>query len=79
MSVPAAERARFRTEELLAAAEAYQRMLIGCGVTPDPSRLLIRRARGLVRAFAAVLLGVVTAAFAIVVTFLVFNVLFHID
>ncbi len=69
---------RFLAEERLQAVEAYQRLLVERGLVPDASRLIIRKSGRLLAALGAIFLGVVTSFLSIVVTFLIFNSLFHI-
>lgn len=80
MTTSNGERARrLRALEVLAAVEAYQRMLIRRGSTPDTERMFAFRLRAELHLLTATLLGVVTAAFSIVAIFLVLNRLFHIE
>ena len=69
---------RFELEEKLRVAEAFQCRLVQKGLVPDPRRLVIRRARVLLEAAGAVLLGMFAAVMAVLVTFVIFNKLLHI-
>lgn len=69
---------RCELEEKLRVAEAFQCRLVQKGLVPDPRRLVVRRARVLLEAVGAVLLGMFASVMAVLMTFVIFNKLLHI-
>jgi len=68
----------FALHEKLLAAEEFEQQLAREGRVPDVRKLLVRRTAGLLQVLGGVIVALLVALLAIVLTFFVFNKLLHI-